>query len=728
MSFDLERVYGLLPAIYRIQDTEQGRPLKELLAVIQGQMAVLEEDLAQLYDDQFIETCADWVVPYIGDLIGYRPLYGVTPKISSPRAEVANTIGYRRRKGTVVDLEQMARDVTAWPARAVEFFLLLTTTHYLNHVRPDNLAFPDMRRWDVLQWLNTPFDSVSHTLDIRSIEKQRGRYNIPDVGIFLWRLQPYPVTGGTARQVQDGCYTFDPLGVDIALFRSPPTLPEFTLALGPSDLPEPLRRRPLYADLEALRQGMADGRKEADLLTASLSFGKDPVFQVLTGGTRIDPSAILICDLSTWQRPPDSLTYAPSGGSLQPMTLPIAVAVDPVLGRLAFPVGVPAGSPVQVNYFYGFSADMGGGQYARSNLARPTPSGATASSHTGIPAPTATVSDSGGPLSAVLTVALSEISPIVELEDSTTYNGDIVLPLQPDQQVILQARDEARPVINGSITITAAKGTQVILDGLVIAGQVQVSGTAEMSLILYDCTVRPWHTLSGGIPQPLPNPAIGWADPGAIGSLILERCITGRCLLAEDLNISIADSIVDALQDSAVALAGSDDGVASSGLLNLVRTTVVGTLHVREIDLAENSIISGTVVSERKQKGCVRFCYLPDSSATPRRYECQPDRAIGVALDAALKADPGLGSAAQGQIAADVRSRIRPTFGGGHYGEPGYGQLDLASPGEIRMGADDGAEMGAFHDLYQPQRDTNLRTRLDEYLRFGLEASIFYAT
>ena len=36
--------------------------------------------------------------------------------------------------------------------------------------------------------------------------------------------------------------------------------------------------------------------------------------------------------------------------------------------------------------------------------------------------------------------------------------------------------------------------------------------------------------------------------------------------------------------------------------------------------------------------------------------------------------------------------------------------------------------MGVTHELYQPQRETNLRLRLDEYLRFGLEAGFFYAT
>ena len=86
-----------------------------MLAVIAEQVAVLEEDLEQLYDDQFIETCAEWVVPYIGDLVGTRGLF-VLPNVTkfSQRAQVANTMAYRRRKGTAAVLEQLARDVTAW--------------------------------------------------------------------------------------------------------------------------------------------------------------------------------------------------------------------------------------------------------------------------------------------------------------------------------------------------------------------------------------------------------------------------------------------------------------------------------------------------------------------------------------------------------------------------------------------------------------------------------------
>ena len=47
------------------------------------QARALEEDVERLYDDQFIETCDDWVVPYIGDLVGYARPPRVAPSGSA---------------------------------------------------------------------------------------------------------------------------------------------------------------------------------------------------------------------------------------------------------------------------------------------------------------------------------------------------------------------------------------------------------------------------------------------------------------------------------------------------------------------------------------------------------------------------------------------------------------------------------------------------------------------
>ena len=113
MSFDAQRHYNLLPAVHRVRDVEQGEPLRALLSIIADQVAILEKDLEQLYDNQFVETCAPWVLPYIGDLIGVRGLHGVGQLTRTPRAEVAHTIGYRRRKGTAAMLELLARDAAS---------------------------------------------------------------------------------------------------------------------------------------------------------------------------------------------------------------------------------------------------------------------------------------------------------------------------------------------------------------------------------------------------------------------------------------------------------------------------------------------------------------------------------------------------------------------------------------------------------------------------------------
>ena len=176
--------------------------------------------------------------------------------------------------------------------------------------------------------------------------------------------------------------------------------------------------------------------------------------------------------------------------------------------------------------------------------------------------------------------------------------------------------------------------------------------------------------------------------------------------------VRIIDSIIDAGGETAVAFA-APNGTSPGGTLHVERSTVIGKMRTVELELLSNSIVTADLASgdpwtapvrsEKKQTGCVRFSYLPLSSIVPRRYRCQP-------------------------VEEADALRVRPQFTSLRYGDPGYGQLALRTAMEIRTGADDESEMGAFHALYQPQRHTNVRVRLDEYLRFGLEAGISYVT
>ena len=130
-TYYAERLWQLLPAVYRTADTDSfdaPGPLRELLNRIGTQVAVVRRSMDRLWADQSIETCDDWVIPYIGDLLGANLAGNLDAR--AQRLDVAKTIHYRRRKGTVQILEELALDVTGWTAHVVEGFRRLGRTRH----------------------------------------------------------------------------------------------------------------------------------------------------------------------------------------------------------------------------------------------------------------------------------------------------------------------------------------------------------------------------------------------------------------------------------------------------------------------------------------------------------------------------------------------------------------------------------------------------------------------
>jgi hypothetical protein len=174
--------------------------------------------------------------------------------------------------------------------------------------------------------------------------------------------------------------------------------------------------------------------------------------------------------------------------------------------------------------------------------------------------------------------------------------------------------------------------------------------------------------------------------------------------------VNLVDCIVDAGSPEAVAFEDVTAGVPGAEM-TIRDSTVIGKLHPRLMRLASNTIFFARLAPadgwrapvwvQRKQEGCVRFCFVPAGSLVPRRFRCVPD---------------------------DAHPDVLPHFTSLRYGDPGYAQLRGATDEAIREGADDGGEIGVMHPLFQSQRETNLRIRLEEYLRFGLHAGIFYVT
>lgn len=740
MSTDIDRLYNLLPAVYRLRDADQGWPLRALLQVIAEQVDVVEADIDQLYANWFIETCQEWVAPYIGDLVGFRPVHELgepedlsspqgrlRSKILAPRREVANTIHYRRRKGTLALFELLASQVAGWPAHAVEFYTRLAWAQNVRHLRPERGRTMDLHDGVALDQLGGAFDPFARTVDVRRPQSafQPGRYNIPSIGLFVWRLKSYPVScpysliappvSEPESRTQAYClertnaqrYTFSVLGNDTPLYVRPVPEAEHTDVSAGLGLPVPLRRRAFEADKERY-------------------YGPGKSVMIWTGFPRkpVSVQSIVVADLSDWER------YQPRKDQ---------VAVDPQLGRILFRSRTSSREKVWVAYHYGFSADMGGGEYDR----RPSR------------LPEATLymvgEDQPHKLIADALRQWHEEQPgraVIEIADSGVYSEQLSLELAPDQELMICAANRTRPVIrqldyqpslSDAFEVKGAPGSSFTLDGVLVTGRpLRVIGPLRQLKLHHVTLVPGWTIHPDGEPDEANEYSLELIDnPGM--QVVIGHSILGSIQVDQDqvttepVPITLSDSILDATSPLLEALDAPEWPLAHAALA-ILRSTVIGVIRTHAIDLAENSVFDGQVEVGRSQRGCMRFCYAPPESRTPRRYRCQPDLAAAAAQEEVERRADWDGLSAEDQralrteVQEQARLRVRPVLESARYGTPAYARLAGACAEEIRRGASDESEMGAFHDLFEPQRAANLQARLDEYAPAGTDIGIIYAS
>jgi len=317
---------------------------------------------------------------------------------------------------------------------------------------------------------------------------------------------------------------------------------------------------------------------------------------------------------------------------------------------------------------------------------------------------------------ATLAAALLELAGdgVIEITDSSRYSETLNIEINAGGAIEIRARNGRRPTLDlGGLSVSGGEDSACTLNGLLITGaplEVPDTGDNELArLNIIHCTLVPGIGL---------EPGGNAVNPGAPSLLLstagletaVDRSILGGVRSHGRASLSASVCIIDANSRDRVAFAGLD-GDDPGAQLSLTDCTVIGKLHSSEVGLISNSILLAALAqgdtwavpvrSERKQAGCVRFSWLPFDSIVPARHRCQPD-----SEESALSVAPGFASL--------------------HYGTPAYGQLTTTTPDEILRGADDESEMGVYHPLYGAQRETNLRIRLAEYLRVGLNAGIIY--
>jgi hypothetical protein len=549
-TYYAERLWQLLPALYRTADTDSFTapgPLRELLNRIGAQVAVVRRSIDRLWADQAIETCDDWVIPYIGDLLGTELAGNLDAR--AHRLDVAKTIYYRRRKGTLQILEELALDVTGWTAHIVEGFRRLARTRHGLDPPIGPAAFPQPSAAGVAQLLqiegltglltggpaggfadlrsahgatlaDTAFDESFHTADVRAGRGAVGHFRIAELLVFLWRLTSFPVVAGTPVAVAGhaGQYVFDPTGRQIPLFLPP--APDL------GDLP---------GSRASVREWQVPGPLTNSLETAITDSGASP------------PPPV---------RPPYPDADVPPayalGGNWQ------LTAIWPETGTFAATPAAPA-QPLTVDYQYGFSSTIGAGPYDRGLLGNPPAVVGTETPVTG-----------GTGLDAALSAAGA--TGTVTIGDSRTYGtlADVGSSSAPIVSLLVRAGPSMRPVLRPTSRtapwiFTGGGEAELILDGLTVSGcDIVLRGSFD-TVRLTACTIDPGTTGPGSPPLAMAadgvplapgrifieaDPAAPAGEGGAIRQLLIDHCIAGPVRTRFEgavETLTITDSIVQGL-------------------------------------------------------------------------------------------------------------------------------------------------------------------------------------
>jgi hypothetical protein len=700
-------IYSLLPEYYRRRDLQLGQPLGALLAIAEHELNVLESNVEDLYDNWFIETCADWCVPYVADLLGVEGLADPGSNLVGQRARVANTLGDRQRKGVAAVVERVAQDATNWDTQIAAGVDLLSRTQNVKHVDPHHGRTVALDDELALAELGGPFDRFAHTGGIRS------RFDLGQVGVFVWRLRSYAThwktRAGPRNQATDR-FWFNVFGFDAPVFNAPRSAASRWSIVDTVNLPIPLTVQLLADDLSQYARQYANTDQPP---MNSRFYGPDRgLFIVRDPGTP-DELAVTPLQVASRTLDPESPEDVPLDWSRPPL-LGKEAAVDVDLGRLAF--RPPRPTAVELGHAYGFSCDLGGGPYDRRTSLSLEPPGNWQG----------TVGGSGySSLEAAIADWDVQAYPTatIWISDNGVFDlpaGGLTIVLPSRGGLVIAAANGYCPALIGDVRVVGqatpldSNATRYLdLNGLLLDGQITLAG---------ELTLRVAHSCL--VPRPARDsvawePALAGSEPPLTLRMSLARSVAGPLRLPATANqLRVSESILDT--------AGSPDSLAIAApiaapgeppygpLSTLDQSTVFGAIWATELGASQDCVFTDEVMVLRRQLGGIAYSYVPPGSQTPRRTRCQPDLALADQTD--------------GPARRAIEARIRPRFTSTMYSQPAYAQLDQTCPAGITTGSHNGSEMGVFSILGAPRRTGNLQSVLEAYLPAGLTPHVTYAT
>jgi len=764
-----DRLYALLPEYVRSADAGQGRALLAFLRALATGAVALDTEIDRLLASLFVETADDVGLDNIARLIGAELLAPLPGGASfSRRAFIANTIRYRRAKGTVRALEGLAADVGGTGALVVEYFKHLARTVALIDPRPERPGTASLVDGDTGAQIGTGLDLQPRLNDVRSIARLGGRPGVADIGVHVVRLVapefPAPPGDTVTAEALAGVPVLIPwrdgAGLGVAgYWQLSPFLYGRAPLLNPDrrDDSDParsagakridrLRRLPLRRETEKRREALArsappepgdwfdsDGRPFTLFVRQKneKAFRRVPADRLLIAKLEVMPAGTprpAATKAYDWAEPGATAPQIKHG------KWPLAAAVDPATGRVVIAKPVSSSKEiveVRLAHAVGLGDTIGAGAHDRS--APDVPADVDDADFLRVVDWTKPVAD---PYVASLADALDAWA-----NEKAATRGFIVL-----------ARCDAERIAS-RFTATMRRGTEL---HVVAADWRPKQAPAGVE----DLTTRRGHIARSGrrfvleaqLRVRVPSPGI--AAPGVLvldGLALAAGLVVGPKALTElrlrhvcaRANAKPALSLeqvaagmtiaIERSQISGIALAPG--GAAGQGQLALSRCIVAGTVDAPGFDAtiddttvlgpsafksleASGVVFAGPLTVTRRQSGCVRYSYVSSASTTPRRFRCQPELAIAErARTLGVDALPE-------PLAAAIRLAVTPLFIDTDPDEPTFALLSPQCAAEIRTGGHGGKEMGAFAATGEPMRLANIASLFDDYLPAALEGAV----
>jgi hypothetical protein len=661
------------------------------------------------------------------------------------------------------------RDVTAW-------------NQQLNHQRPDRNGAPplpllieanrsitgavaggtvNLRDPALLSFINGPFDPFAKVVDVKPMVTGANRVNIPNLGIFIWRLAAY-----TLPSIQPA------LAINERFAPLPEVLPagdsEFVVGFDVHPLGEPMvlfnthrfdeNAEPLnLTDPDAVPGPMPMARLSDETPTGNsesyvclmfyddLSDLPDAEGDESVGLTLYLPAALNLVDSegeSLWKFRGASLCAWQHG--LSPPLRAYEIAIDPVHGRLLFGVTDQTGEAdviadgLYASSTYGFSGPTGAHPVARESITDGDIIRVRYSSlidETGV---SHTVTDGSGVQEALNDVHLRTSALVIQIEDSRVYDLNLasvtgidtelgISVLRLNAPLHIRAATGQRPVIR--LTRPFACRPQDVLDPSVAELDVAFEGiylswdhasaafaadtpliarAAVNRLLINGCTLDPGsHESLGGVRQP-PRYAMsldnaygfdptGGEDFDQVPQVVLKHSICGPIAMDDGYALSLEHSIVDA---------ASGRGDDSPALAVHAASGDAQTQWGPALSLLGMTCFGRMRVESATGEGGIWVHGLQVH-----------DDQIGCIRHSYFAASGNKLPRFQACVFGDV---VMLSFVSEVFGEAGYAQLRLRSDRKILEQGPNNDAMGAFGYLLNSHKWKNIGIRYREFMPVGI--------